>query len=442
MFFKKRFILNNFSRIGEKTNIIGNGGYSVVYNTTKNYVIKSVRNNDNIDETFILEASILKYIKHPCIIKISNIIHDPIQLVFPKGIDNLRAILIRETPRLETRRYYFYCLFSALEYLHKNFFVHRDIKPDNIILIKDNFGYRPVLCDFGLSTMYFFPYKNSLNVVTEWWKAPELYLNNKNYTEAIDIWAMGKILLECIYNKLIKIDSIHDIYKLLDNPTLDIVKEQDEKYIIEKCLTWQKDRFTATQLLEEPYFKDCKYDISFITRYKEASVCTELMIKDWNNNKYKIKFNKLYKPIRFRYINYIFSKCNKFDYNLKTAIYIILLFDIYMSNKGNSKSKINSLLTNYQLLLHALIYIGIAVKGKYSIDIQDLITRNVEEKELKDMIYNLLCFFDYNLIIPTCYDFLIHSKKNIEKSKIKQIILDYDLVEKYTPYELSILIDN
>jgi serine/threonine protein kinase len=435
MIFKKKFILKNIKcKIGKKNLLIGSGTYANVYRTTKNYAVKSVKNEYEIDESFINEISILKYLNHPGIIKILWVNYKPIEFVSPVGIDNFYNIIIKHNPRLETRKHYFYCLFSALEYLHNNHCIHRDIKPHNIILLKDTKMYRPVLCDFGLSVSYFYPHKNSLNIVTEWWKAPEIYLKNKNYNQLIDIWALGKVLLESINGFLIKIENIDGIHNLIDvNGIIQEIEDNDEKQVISNCLTMVENRMTATQILNLKYFKDITYKNY---RYTKNIKCVDLMIKDWETKNYKIKFKKNYKKVRFKYINYIIKKCVKLKHNSKVLYYTILLFDIYMTNKSYKKT------FNYKLTINAIIYIAVAMRDKYCNEIRDLLVKNTYINDLQNKIYEMLYFFNYNLIFASSFDYLLHY---LNEDKVppeidiylQHLIMNSDNVEMFSPHDLA-----
>lgn len=101
-----------------------------------------------------------------------------------------------------------YTLLKGLEFLHACGVMHRDLKPANCLVNEDC---TVKICDFGLSRTVEeansqdedkFGYLNTSrhltgHVVTRWYRAPELILLQKNYTEAIDIWSFG-----CIYAEM------------------------------------------------------------------------------------------------------------------------------------------------------------------------------------------------------------------------------------------------
>lgn len=97
---------------------------------------------------------------------------------------------------------------SGLSYLHSKNVTHRDLKPSNILVTKwdqitDTLEIK--LADFGLSSMDSEP---RTNCGTTGYRAPEVEDGEVGedgklaypYTMAVDIWAMGKILLELVAN--------------------------------------------------------------------------------------------------------------------------------------------------------------------------------------------------------------------------------------------------
>lgn len=123
-----------------------------------------------------------------------------------------------------------YQLFLGLDWINKKNLVHRDLKPENLLLSKNG---EIKICDFGSSKFLDINGKNSPYVVTQYYRAPELFFCMTNYTQKIDIWAAACILGELIILKpLFKGnndgDQIFTIMKILGAPSFN-----DKNYFLE-----------------------------------------------------------------------------------------------------------------------------------------------------------------------------------------------------------------
>ncbi len=202
--------------------IIGQGSYSTVYlgKIVKDEILKKYNLNseivaikkikmENVDQrTFKMivdEVNIMQKIKSfkkECknIIKCYDIIEefDYIYIVMEFCDNDDLSKLIGKPIKESIVKYYFGQIVNALYYLYENNIIHRDLKPKNILLKNNKKDL--VLCDFGFARI-----KNSMQRVTTicgspLYMAPEL-LEEKSYTEIVDIWAIGMILYEMIYGE-------------------------------------------------------------------------------------------------------------------------------------------------------------------------------------------------------------------------------------------------
>ena len=113
-------------------------------------------------------------------------------------------------------------LLSAVAFLHERNVLHRDIKVSNMLY---NSQGELKLCDFGLARVCANPVlPMSPKVVTLWYRPPELFLGQKRYTSAVDMWAVGCVMGELLLHGALmpgKTDAqqLDFICSLLGSPT-------------------------------------------------------------------------------------------------------------------------------------------------------------------------------------------------------------------------------
>ncbi|CAI5509527.1 unnamed protein product [Closterium sp. Naga37s-1] len=103
--------------------------------------------------------------------------------------------LLRGLKYVHSAKYFLYQLLRGLKYVHSAKVLHRDLKPSNLLL---NANCDLKICDFGLARSAEESDYMTEYVVTRWYRAPELLLNSKAYTAAIDLWSVGCIFMELL----------------------------------------------------------------------------------------------------------------------------------------------------------------------------------------------------------------------------------------------------
>ena len=100
-------------------------------------------------------------------------------------------------------------LLCGVDYLHTNRMIHRDIKPQNILITKNK---QVKIADFGLARVYGFCKLVTSVVVTLWYRAPEILLRAP-YAMMVDLWSVGAIMAE-MYNRRPLFRGVSDVNQL------------------------------------------------------------------------------------------------------------------------------------------------------------------------------------------------------------------------------------
>lgn len=105
-------------------------------------------------------------------------------------------------------------LCEGIRYCHSHRVLHRDLKPQNLLIDREG---NLKLADFGLARAFGVPLRTYTHeVVTLWYRAPEILLGGRQYSTGVDIWSVGCIFAEmCTRKPLFPGDSeIDEIFKI------------------------------------------------------------------------------------------------------------------------------------------------------------------------------------------------------------------------------------
>lgn len=190
-----------------KLHALGAGTYSIVYKGTSRLTNRPValkeihlEREEGVPFTAIREVSLLKQLKHNNIITLHDLIHADrtLTLVFEFVDQDLSHYMDLHDHKinLHNARLFLFQLLRALKYCHDRKILHRDIKPQNILISEIG---ELKLADFGLARARTFPTKTYTDeVVTLWYRPPDILLGNVNYGPDIDMWGVGCIFFEMV----------------------------------------------------------------------------------------------------------------------------------------------------------------------------------------------------------------------------------------------------
>ena len=182
---------------------------------------------DGVPSTAIREISLLKELDHLNIVKLLDIIHkdDKLFLVFEFLNQDLKKYMelyqCKSGLSLSLVKSYLFQMLQGIAYCHTHRILHRDLKPQNLLLSADGLI---KLADFGLARAFGVPLRSFTHeVVTLWYRAPEILLGCKYYSTEVDIWSIAGIFSEMATHKVLfrgdsEIDQLFQIFRVLGTP--------------------------------------------------------------------------------------------------------------------------------------------------------------------------------------------------------------------------------
>lgn len=216
----------------EKLEKVGEGTYGIVYKAKDSagevYALKTIRleaEDEGIPSTAIREISLLKELQHPNIVRLCDVIHTErkLTLVFEFLDQDLKKLLDMCEGGLDaaTTKSFLYQLLRGLAHCHRHRVLHRDLKPQNLLINREG---ALKLADFGLARAFGIPVRSYTHeVVTLWYRAPDVLMGSRKYSTPVDIWSVGCIFAEMTNGRPLfpgktEQDQLQRIFKLMGTP--------------------------------------------------------------------------------------------------------------------------------------------------------------------------------------------------------------------------------
>ncbi|XP_067864803.1 cyclin-dependent kinase 6 isoform X2 [Heterodontus francisci] len=234
----------SFSDRYEPVAEIGEGAYGKVYkardrnNEGRFVALKKVRvqtGEEGMPFSTIREVAVLRQLEsfeHPNVVRLFDVCtvsrtdrETKLTLVF-EHVDQDLTTYLEKAPEPgvppETIKDMMFQLMRGLDFLHSHRVVHRDLKPQNILVTSRG---QIKLADFGLARIYSFQMALTSVVVTLWYRAPEVLLQS-SYATPVDLWSVGCIFAEMFRRSALfrgnsDIDQLGQIFDVLGLPSED-----------------------------------------------------------------------------------------------------------------------------------------------------------------------------------------------------------------------------
>ena len=247
---------------------------------------------EGVPSTAIREISILKELQHPNIVSLQDVVlqennlflvFEFLQMDLKRYMDSIPSGKFMDKDLVKS---YTYQIIQGITFCHSRRVLHRDMKPQNLLIDRNGII---KLADFGLARAFGIPVRvYTHEVVTLWYRAPEVLLGSSRYSTPVDVWSIGTIFAEMATKRPLfhgdsEIDQLFRIFRVLGTPTDDVwpgvtqlkdykqsfpkwkrgnineaVKNLDEDGIdlLAKCLIYNPaKRLSAKQALLHPYFE-------------------------------------------------------------------------------------------------------------------------------------------------------------------------------------------
>ncbi|CAI0628177.1 unnamed protein product [Linum tenue] len=288
----------------EKLEKVGEGTYGKVYRareraTGKIVALKKTRlheDDEGVPATTLREVSILRMLsRDPHVVRLLDVKQGlnkegktVLYLVFEYMDTDLKKYIrsFRQTKATIPTNIVFiqtlmYQLCKGVAFCHGHGLLHRDLKPHNLLMDKKTMMLK--IADLGLARAFTLPIKKYTHeILTLWYRAPEVLLGDTHYSVAVDIWSVG-----CIFAELVNLQAIFqgdsELQQLLGTPNEEVwpgvsnlvnwheypqwspqslstavpTLDKDGLDLLEQMLKYDPaKRISAKNAMEHPYFDD------------------------------------------------------------------------------------------------------------------------------------------------------------------------------------------
>ena len=228
--------------------IISNGSNNyTIYTSNKKCIVYEDKHDEGLDSEFVGD------IDNEVFVIIMELQYSDIRyLISPENIISLDSI-----------SKYFFSILNGVNELHNLGILHRDIKPENLFLTNESDEYLKI-GDFGLSRKISPKKKLTPQMVTIWYRCPELLLNETKYSVGVDIYSIALCVIELMSGAPL-LKGVSEIHQL------DLIKQHlgDERYDMQQnhnsSERFQNQRVrNIFEIISKKYSNICKDEVNIM----------------------------------------------------------------------------------------------------------------------------------------------------------------------------------
>ncbi|KAL5988469.1 Cyclin-dependent kinase B2-1 [Asimina triloba] len=289
----------------EKLEKVGEGTYGKVYKareraTGKIVALKKTRlheDDEGVPPTTLREVSLLRMLSvDPHVVRLLDLKQGQnkegntvLYLVFEFMDTDLKKYIrsLRDTPEkipVKNVKILMYQLCKGVAFCHGHGVLHRDLKPHNLLMDQKTMMLK--IADLGLSRAFTVPIKKYTHeILTLWYRAPEILLGASRYSTPVDIWSVGSELVttQPLFPGDSELQQLLHIFRLLGTPNEEVWPgisqlpdwheypqwqpqslssavpnlDSDGLDLLSKMLKYDPSkRISAKKAMEHPYFSD------------------------------------------------------------------------------------------------------------------------------------------------------------------------------------------
>ena len=183
--------------------------------------------DEGVPSTALREISLLKELSHPNIVDLMDVEHSEnrLYLVFEwldKDLKKYMDSCGSNGMGMPLIKSYMHQLLKGMAVCHSRGIMHRDLKPQNLLINRQG---ELKIADFGLARAFQIPIRAYTHeVVTLWYRAPEILLGQRQYACPVDMWSIGVIFAEMVNRRPLwpgdsEIDELYKIFRTCGTPT-------------------------------------------------------------------------------------------------------------------------------------------------------------------------------------------------------------------------------